>query len=687
MCFKLIYFKLRYGLALSLLCFASLYSASNDSLTSADVGKIMQQIFDQHVDQKEMSSTILKHAFRVYIDQFDPYRIYLLDEEVRPYLDISDSQMNQILEQYRYNDFSAFANLNNVIQKAIERARLLRRDIEKDKTALFHPSASALKDQQDWLDPNLDLPFASSVDELSHRIKSQFVHFIAEEKKRFGKEPVLKHQDQTLGIYDRYLRNRENSYLYQTDEGKPLAAQQEESLFVMHVLKSLANSLDAHTTFYNNIEAYDMKARLEKEFEGIGVVLQQDTDGSIVITKLIAGGPAAKSGLIQPKDHLVAIDGASVAEHSLDKIMEMIRGANGTSVTLQLKRAAKDLNVTLKREPIAINEDRVDTSFDKFGDGIIGKITLHAFYQGENGVSAENDVRNAIKELSKKGHLRGLILDLRDNTGGFLSQAIKVAGIFITNGVVVISKYSNGHERYYRDMEGKIAYDGPLVILTSKMTASAAEIVAEALQDYGVAVIAGDEHTYGKGTIQSQTVTDNHATSFFKVTVGKYYTVSGKTPQIQGVKADILVPGPYSEERIGEKYLEYSLPPDNIKPEFNDDLADVDPTLKAWYMRYYIPTIQSKKLDWTTLLPILQRNSEYRIAHNKNYQAFLNELKGIEDSAQKDSELAKGDKQKGNFGADDLQMAEAVNIVKDMIMLHPEAQAEALAKKEPSPNP
>lgn len=680
---------LRFFVGAFLFVVCSLYSQP-ESLQPSDVSKVMKQIFEQHVDQKEMSSTILKHSFRVYIDQFDPSRIYLLEEEVRPYLDISDAQMNQYMQQYRYSDFSAYAKLNGVIQTAIERARLLREEIQTDPQPLFNPSAKELSNHEEWLDPDLKTPFASSSEELKGRIKRQFVHFIAEEKKRFGAAQIMSHKPQTLTIFDRYLKTHENGYLYQNDMGGALVEAQQENLFILHVLKALANSLDAHTTFYNNNEAYDMKVRLEKEFEGIGVVLQQDAQGSIIIKKIMAGGPADKSGLIIANDRILSIDGQKVDDHSLDKIMGMIRGTNGAPITLRLQRtiagsqANKQLEVTLKREPITLSEDRVDYSYDKFGDGIIGKITLHAFYQGENGLSAENDVKNAIRELSKKGHLRGLILDLRDNSGGFLGQAVKVAGLFITNGVVVISKYSNGREHYYRDMDGKVSYNGPLVILTSKATASAAEIVAQALQDYGVALIVGDEHTYGKGTIQSQTVTDNNASSFFKVTVGKYYTVSGKTPQIQGVKADIVVPGIYSEENIGEKYLEYSLNQDSIPPEYKDDLGDVDQSLKSWYLRYYIPTIQQRRDDWGTILPTLQHNSAYRLAHNKNYQTFLKQLKGIQEDDVKDLE-GEASGQKGNYGADDLQMMEAVNIVKDMIMLHPKAQVDIFAKKVSGP--
>lgn len=679
-------------LFLSLLICQVFYLNAQELLKTSDVSKIMHQIFEQHIDQKEMKATILKHAFNTYIDQFDPLRIYLLEDEVASYINLSEQELNKLIQQYKNEDYSVFIQLNETIQKAIIRARDLRKQIESDKASLFanHPQTAQV-DKADWTDPDLKLSFAKNSQELKMRIQKSIVSFIDGEKKRFGEKQVLKNQTQTLTILNRYLTSQEDAYLYRDEKGQPLNSVQKENLFTMHVLKALAGSLDSHTTFYSNSEAYDMKVRLEKAFQGIGVVLQQDADGSVIISKLVDGGPAAKSGLVLVDDHILTIDGKPVVDTSLDRVMDMIRGENGTSVALVLQRKIGEgkenqtVQVTLKREPIAINDERVDVSYEQFGDGIIGKITLHAFYQGENGITSENDVRNAIKDLSKKGNLRGLILDLRENSGGFLTQAVKVAGIFISSGVVVISKYSDGHEHYYRDMDGREMYKGPLIILVSKATASAAEIVAQALQDYGVAIIVGDERTYGKGTIQSQTVTDsNKATTYFKVTVGKYYTVSGKTPQIKGVKSDILVPGPFSEEHIGEQYLEYALPSDSIKPEYKDDLADVDQGLKSWYLRFYIPTLQHKLVNWDNMIPNLKKNSEYRIAHNKNYQAFLRQLKGLKPETPDvaEEELKPSENNKKNFNADDLQMLEAVNIVKDMIMLSTQMPAEGLAKKE-----
>lgn len=655
-----------------------LFSQDQELLKPKDVSKIMNQIFSQHVAQKGMSANILKHSFKIYIDQFDPDRIYLLEEEVNPYLKMTDAEVNNLVAQYQNNDFSAFAKLNDLIQKSIIRARQYRSELAQNKEALIQDTKFITEDGKDseWLDPDLKRPFAKNSQELKSRIKNQMIRFIVAEKRRFGEAQVNKHEGQILGIYDKQMQNIEDAYLAVDEEGRSLPQAQKENLFVMHILKALASSLDAHTTFYTTNEAYDMKVRLEKEFQGIGVILQQSPEG-ISVVSVVDGGPAAKSGLVKPNDLITEIDGTPVSNLDFKAVMDKIHGPNGSTVSLVLKRKVNEgngnieklFNVKLKREEIILNDDRVDVGYESFANGIIGKVTLHSFYQGD-GISSEKDVRNAIHKLDKMGNLRGLILDLRENSGGFLTQAVKVAGLFITNGVVVISKYFNGEEHIYRDMDGKATYNGPLVILTSKATASAAEIVAQALQDYGVAIVVGDEHTYGKGTIQSQTITDNEGSSYFKVTVGKYYTVSGKTPQIQGVQADIVVPSQFNHEHIGEEYLDYSLKPDKIKAEYKDDLKDIDPSLRPWYLRYYMPTLQHRVDIWENMVPILKKNSEYRILHNKNYQVFLKLIKGekIDDPEDVEEVEAIANNHK-NYGADDLQMNEAVNIIKDMIYL------------------
>jgi len=641
-----------------------------DLLKTPDISHIMQQIFKEHVDKKEMTGQILQHAFEIYINQFDPRHMYLLESEVAPYLQLSSVQLEQAIQQYKNNDFSRFKELNQTIQASIERARRMRQEIEVNvKTPLFHSNsdkgAVSIANQEGMEE------FASTKEQLKERMIQNFEVYIETQKKRYGEAMTPERKGQILRSYEIKLRDFENQYLYQNEKGESLPLNEQENLFALHVLKALANSLDSHTSFYKANEAYDIRVRLQKEFKGIGLVLK-DTNQGVVVTHLLEGGPAARSKLIEVGDTLIEVDGQSTVEIPFEKIMEVLHGNKNTKVKLTFKR--KDENglsdhrytVELNREMIILNDGRVDVRSEALGNGIVGIITLHSFYQGD-GVSSEEDVRNAVDKLQKQGLLKGLILDLRDNGGGFLSQAVKVAGLFITDGVIVISKYSDGSERIYRDVDGKALYDGPLIVLTSKATASAAEIVAQALQDYGVALIVGDEHTYGKGTIQTQTVTDNQSTSYFKVTVGKYYTVSGRTPQKEGVKADIVAPSHWYREEIGEKYAD-SVEADLIPPFYDDTLQDIPANLKAWYLKYYIPKLQKRASLWRDLLPTLRKNSEYRVAHNKNYQFFLKGFSS-EDDTESDEEWSDVDKKSKTYGEDDLQVQEAVNILKDMIIL------------------
>lgn len=634
-----------------ILLISPLWSVDPPALKSDDIHKVMQQILKQHFDHKEVNVTILKDSFKNYIDQFDPDKIYLLNEDIRPYITMSDEEYKKILDQYRNNDFSAYDKLNETIHSAIVRSRKKRRKLAQTQQAELFSAASH---------PYNDQSFASTPEELQNRIKQDMISFIRAEKQRFGEAEVMKNQTQTLALYEKHMCEMECPYMKMNFSGNEKSQSEIDNYFAVHILKSLASTLDSHTEFLDPREAYEMKVRLNKEFYGVGIELE-NRPGGITISGLIPGSPAAKNGEIKPNDRLMIIDSQDVNEEEYEKVLDLLRGPKDSEVTLTLKRAdenGKTFKVKLKRDEISVSDGRVDIATEPYGNGIIGVIALHTFYQSGEDISSFKDIREAIAKLNKEGKLRGLILDLRDNTGGFLLQAVKVAGLFISSGVIVISKYFNGEQHFFRDIDDTADYQGPLIVLTSKETASAAEIVAQALQDYGVALIAGDERTFGKGTIQSQTVTGNGGSPFFKVTVGKYYTVSGNTPQLQGVKPDVLVPSKFANEPIGEEYLDHPLPPDRVSAAYIDKLEDIAPGLKSWYLRYYTPNIQHKLTMWHRMLPVLKKNSQRRIDSNKNYQALLKEGSQNEDSIKE-----------GKINQKDVQLKEAINIVKDMITL------------------
>lgn len=621
---------------------------ADPSLREEDISKIMQEIFNQHVNKKEMTVPIFKAAIRTYLEQFDPDKIYFLEQEINPYLAMSDYGLQMQVEKYEKGDYSTFKNLNSLIQKAILRARQNR-----EPAHLKEVLNNVLKE---GYKPGDFSSYASNLGALNRKQDDDFKEFIARFIHRYGKAAAQIRPQEILSKYEEEMKVRENPYLYMNAENKEISFEEKENLFALHVLKALASSLDSHTRIYNPKEAYDMKVRLEKGFKGVGVILEESENG-IRIASILDGSPAAKSGILKEGDTLIDVNGHNVQGMDFDEVMNYIRNQNGKELLLTILRDnAYMVRVGLKKDSIILDDSRIKVSSEKYGNGIIGVIKLDSFYQGDKGLSAEKDVRAAIEELDKQ-NLRGLILDLRENNGGFLTQAVKIGGLFITNGVIVISKYSSGEEKFYRDMDGKQAYKGPLLILVSRETASAAEIVAQALQDYGVALVVGDDHTYGKGTIQSQTVTDKqNSTSYFKVTVGKYYTVSGKTPQVKGVISDVVIPGPLESQQIGEEYLEYALSQDTIPAAYSDKLNDVDPNLKDWYLKYYVPTLQPKEREWRAFLPNLKKNSEYRQAHNKTYQSLLKQERGeASDPVPDEANLA------------DIQLDEAKNVLKDMI--------------------
>jgi carboxyl-terminal processing protease len=500
--------------------------------------------------------------------------------------------------------------------------------------------------------------FASSEDELQSRLKNNLIIFYLNQQKR-TKVDSKERKQKVFNLLEKKLVRNESLYLEDLNN----------NLLAQRILKSLTRSLDAHSFYFSEEEAEQMRLALEKEFEGVGVVLTESIDG-IIIADIVKNSPAQKSGLIKINDILVEVNGKSTEYLSFDKVMKLMKDKNSSYMVLGFKRITDDnersfWRVKLEKKPISMDDQRLTFSYEPFADGIIGKLELKSFYENSNGITSEKDIKSAIRNLKRKAELKGIILDLRENAGGFLSQAIKVAALFIKNGVIVISKNSEKEMRYLRNIEGEAFYNGPLIILTSKLSASASEIVAAALQDYGVALIVGDETTFGKGSIQYQTVTDKTADYFFKVTVGKYYTVSGKTTQINGVPADIIVPSSFSAYKIGERYLKYPLKADKIKDAYNDKLTDIDGKIKYWFKQNYLPYLQKKVNFWHKLVPVLKENSENRIKKDPDFQNFLKRQKEIEAKLNgKDIEIDSED-----YGIEDLQLKEATNILKDMIYI------------------
>lgn len=634
-----------------------------NSLHLQDVHRVMERFFALHISNKELSPVIVRRSLKIYIENFDPERAYLLESEVQPYLHLTDKRVQEILSHLKNQDYSDFIALNQTIQKSVIRAEIQRKE-------LIQKMIAENGSMESW-PPVSSSHFARTEEELMERQRSRMTRFFLYHKMR-SRLDTPDRKEKVFLLFEKKVRRGEYNYLFITQEGKPLMHDKIEHLMAVRILKSFAKSLDTHTSFFSPEEAYEMRLGLEKQFDGVGVILSEGIDG-IVIAELIRGSPADRSGKIQVNDFLVEIDRTSLQALSFEDVMDLLKKKGKEEIVLGFKRSdpasQKEtyFRVPLKKQPIVMSEERIQTSVEKVEGGIIGKIALHSFYENGDGESSEKDLKEAIRAFRQQGNLVGLVLDLRENSGGFLSQAVRVAGLFVSNGVIVISKYGKGEVHYLRNIVGRSFFNGPLVILTSKMSASAAEIVAQALQDYGVGIVVGDTTTFGKGSIQYQTVTDPAAELFFKVTVGRYYTVSGKSTQVDGVIADIVVPTQYAPYNIGEKFLEYPLPPDHVESAYTDPLTDLDDKTRRIFQARYMPFLQRVVSFWKKMLPSLKQNSANRIAQDPLFQAFLKKQDAIR-ARQSGMPVNTIDEQ-FQIGMEDLQMKEAVNIVEDMIQM------------------
>jgi carboxyl-terminal processing protease len=353
-------------------------------------------------------------------------------------------------------------------------------------------------------------------------------------------------------------------------------------------LDALAQSYDPHSEYLSKADFKNFNIQMGLSLVGIGAMLRTE-DGYAKIESLVPGGPAQSDGRLKVGDRITAVGQGSgelvdVRDMRLDKVVEMIRGKKGTKVRLlAIPANASDpsqrKNVELVRDEIKLKdqEARADIIIKKDENGNpvkLGWLTLPSFYadMDRHSKSTTRDVLALLRRL-KKENISGLIVDLRRNGGGSLEEAISLTGLFLKSGPVVQTKGSNGNIVVSSDPDPGIAYNGPLIVLTSRQSASASEIFAAALQDYGRAVIVGDKNTFGKGTVQtilpigrftSLLGSRSDEDGELKLTIQKFYRVAGGSTQLHGVASDIVLPTLTDLPEFGEGALKNCLGYDEV---------------------------------------------------------------------------------------------------------------------------
>jgi len=473
-------------------------------------------------------------------------------------------------------------------------------------------------------------------------------------------------------------------------------------------LSAFAHAYDPHSDYMSSGEMEDFDIEMKLSLVGIGAVLRSE-DGAAKVDRIVPGGPAHRNGQLLAGDKIIAVGQGDLPPQDtmhlpLRDVVKKIRGEKGTKVVLIVIPASDSTGSTTKRIEIWRDEVKLEeqaASWKKYeipgSNGVtqkLGVVTLPAFYANMKTDSiAEPDFKscaydvNVILGKMREEGVDGVLLDLHNNGGGSLGEVVRMTGLFIANGPVVQVKESHSSIRVLKDYDSNIAYSGPLVVLVNRLSASASEILAGALQDYGRAVIVGDSKTHGKGTVQA-IVEMGREPKFgnIKVTNAMYYRISGSPTQKRGISADIVVPSAYDCMDIGEEYLSHPMVGAPVTPLdylSNTNMASIISILRAKSekRRAADPRFAANKklleqisaISKASELP-LDMESRRKLAETEKQLLRLEEdLPG-----ENESKPAK-DKTRDN----DLVLSESLRILADLVVLQ-KAKPEPLSQRVPT---
>jgi carboxyl-terminal processing protease len=530
-------------------------NVEGEVLDCAQVRSRVGQFLDLHYKYRSFDEVLSERTFDRLFETLDPARLYFVTE-----------------------DLSAFASLRKSIPERL--SRLDCSFIEEVHGRYRALAAQRLSKNLEVLGAPMDLDsddemyvgkprWSASRDELEKhwhkRLKFQVINFLETETEAKARERLSKRFRQQLDQL-----NKEG-----TDEA------------FNAFLNAFASALDPHSSHFLPEEQEDFNIRLGNRLEGIGATLKEE-DGYISITALVPGGAAARDGRLKVGDKIIGVDpgGESpgmtdIIDMPLSKAVRLIRGPKGTRVKLvvlrQTEQGTERLSFELERDAVLLTESRAKGGVLKIGERKVGVVRLPSFYTDfacrKRSVTecqgAAADVLKEIRALQSQG-IEGVVLDLRSNGGGDLQESILLSGLFFPEGPVVQTVDRRRISRALADEDGQTYYNGPLVVFTSKYSASASEIVAGALQDYGRAVVVGDDHTFGKATVQvveEVPGTKGRASDgAIKVTQSKFYRPSGLSTQVAGVVSDVVLPSVLSATEVGERQQPYALEQDRVKP-------------------------------------------------------------------------------------------------------------------------
>lgn len=573
------------GLATSWLTTARLWAADFELVGREMVRMLQNDHYARLPFNEEMSGRIIDR----YLGSLDPQRWYFLQGEVAEVRRRYGRNLHDLISTKRAMPFASEI-YNRYRQRVLARVGFSRKYLEKGEFS-FESDRKILQDRStaEWAfdEASLEAIWRDSVDALvlEEILRRRQIQNRAEKAGKpdpFRDSPTV--ASKIIKRFDRLERT-----VVGVVDGDVADA----------FFSSIAKAYDPHSDYFTASEMARFRIDVSNQLVGIGARLAMNDEGETVVEELVPGGPADQGGQLKEGDRIFAVSGANdgtwqdITFQGRDKVIRLILGEKGSEVGFRLRRSGENgddlVEVSVERDVVVIKEELARARIVDFGTGEapwkIGILVIPSFYldfdKGGNGVS--DHVEKLLNRLVKEG-IQGLVLDLRDNVGGSLNEVQRVAGFFLGKRPVVQIRFSNGQVQSLTSSPREPLFDGPLVTITNRRSASATEILAGALQDYNRAILIGASSTFGKGTVQKTesvadqmpVFSDHQGAGHLKLTFQKYYRVSGSSVQTRGVVPDLVLPEETDGLDIGEKFDRYALPHDVIqaspgfKPEDRD---------------------------------------------------------------------------------------------------------------------
>lgn len=621
----------KYLSVLGVVCFAVFAFTTADTdpdypnKESLLVDVVLQSLQYNHYKPAKVDDALSNRAYDIYLKRVDNGKRFFLQEDI----DRFKKHRSQLDDYAMKKDFTFFDELHKTRDKRIAQAKKFYKEIlstpfdfEKEETMEMDD------DKKEYAKTDKDL-FNRWHKLLKHRV------LLDMQVKIKRQEKAKKDEDDSVEIKSMKTLEEESraKVMKQFDRWAKDVDQEDRDDKIAAYINTIANVLEPHTGYFPPLEKQNFNIRISGKLEGIGAQLRQE-DGYTKVVRIVPGSASWRQGDLEVNDLIIKVaqgekDPVNIVDMKMADVLPMIRGEKGTEVRLTVKKSDGTLKtIPIVRDIVVMEESYAKSAVleHKKNKKRVGLIDLRSFYadfKDPRGRRCSRDVKREVQKLIAEG-IDGIVIDLRFNGGGSLRDVVDMSGLFIETGPIVQVKGRDSRPHPLEDRDPSVLYDGPLVIMVNSYSASASEIMAAALQDYGRAIIVGSSpSTFGKGTVQRffdldavvpQRYKELGELGSMKITIQKFFRINGGSTQLKGVIPDIVLPGAYSYRRIGEK-----------DEDFPMAWTEIDP---VYYKKSSI-----KKLDK------IKKKSEKRVAANEAFSLIDDRAKWIK-TLQEDTKIS-----------------------------------------------